>query len=78
MVMDSYNTDMLLGYVATGILRTQADIDALPAGYTILGVAPQLGMLNYQDIRGVNSDKPDGKITADDQEISCRLQHFSD
>jgi len=62
-----YSSDMLLGYIATGILRTQADIDALPQGYTILGVAPQIGMLNYKDIRGPNSDKPDGKITSDDR-----------
>ena len=64
-----YSSDMLLGYIATGIIRTQADLDALPAGYTILGVKPQLGMLNYKDIRGPNSDKPDGKITSDDREF---------
>lgn len=58
----------VFGYVATNILRTQADLDALPAGYTILGQVPRLGMLNYQDIRGPNSDQPDGKITSDDQQ----------
>jgi hypothetical protein len=26
-------------------------------------------MLNYKDIRGVNSDVPDGKITADDRDV---------
>jgi TonB-linked SusC/RagA family outer membrane protein len=57
----------VFGYVADGILRSQKQIDALPAGYTILGKKPQLGMLNYKDLRGVNSDTPDGKITADDQ-----------
>jgi TonB-linked SusC/RagA family outer membrane protein len=55
------------GYIATGILRTQADLDALPEGYTILGQKPQLGMLDYQDLRGPNSDDPDGRITGDDQ-----------
>jgi TonB-linked SusC/RagA family outer membrane protein len=65
----SYTADMLFGYVATGVIRTQADLDALPAGYTILGVPAQLGMINYQDIRGPNSDKPDGKITAEDREF---------
>jgi TonB-linked SusC/RagA family outer membrane protein len=64
-----YSSDMLLGYVAVGVIRTQAELDALPAGYTILGVKPQLGMLNYKDIRGPNSNKPDGKITADDREF---------
>ena len=61
-------TDILFGYVATDILRTQADVDALPPGYTILGEAPRLGMLNYRDIRGPNTDEPDGRITADDRE----------
>lgn len=60
-------TDRIFGYIATGILRTQEEIDKLPAGYTILGVKPQLGMLNYQDLRGPTSDEPDGRITSDDQ-----------
>ena len=67
-----YNTGRIFGYVATGIIRTQADIDALPAGYTILGVAPQLGMLNYKDLRGPVDDKPDGKITSDDREYIAK------
>jgi TonB-linked SusC/RagA family outer membrane protein len=67
-----YDRDMLFGYVATGIIRTQEELDALPANYTILGVKPQLGMLNYRDIRGPNSDKPDGKITADDREFLAK------
>jgi TonB-linked SusC/RagA family outer membrane protein len=66
------NNDQLFGYVADGILRTQADLDALPATYTILGVKPQLGMLNYKDIRGPNDDKPDGRITADDREFLAK------
>lgn len=32
-----YNTDRSMGYVATDIIRTQADLDALPEGYTIFG-----------------------------------------
>jgi len=64
-----YSNDMLLGYIAVGVIRTQAELDALPTGYTILGVKPQLGMLNYKDVRGPNSDKPDGKITSDDREF---------
>jgi TonB-linked SusC/RagA family outer membrane protein len=58
----------IFGYLATDILRTQDDIDALPEGYTINGETPRLGMLNYKDIRGPNSDEPDGRITSDDQE----------
>jgi TonB-linked SusC/RagA family outer membrane protein len=59
-----------LGLIATDVLRTQADIDALPAGWTILGQQPKLGMLNYKDIRGTfGVDEPDGRITNDDQEF---------
>jgi TonB-linked SusC/RagA family outer membrane protein len=64
-------TSSCFGYVYTNMLRTQADIDALPPGYTILGLAPQLGMLNYQDLRGPTSDAPDGKITSDDRSWIC-------
>jgi len=67
-----YNTGRIFGYTAVGILRTQKDLDALPAGYTILGVKPQLGMLNYKDVRGVASDEPDGKITTDDQDFIAK------
>lgn len=63
-----YNTDRKMGYVATDIIRTQSDLDALPEGYTIFGKKPELGMLNYRDIRGVNSDAPDGKIDDNDKE----------
>jgi len=68
------------GYIATGIIRTQADLDALPAGYTVNGAPAQLGMLNYQDLRGprvtapdgtVTNLPPDGKITSDDQAWMC-------
>lgn len=65
----NYKNDQLFGYVATGIIRTQKDLDALPAGYTILGRAPTLGMMNYKDLRGPTSDAPDGKITSDDQQF---------
>lgn len=63
-----YNTDRQMGYVATDIIRTQTELDALPEGYTIFGKKPELGMLNYKDIRGANSDEPDGKIDSNDQE----------
>jgi TonB-linked SusC/RagA family outer membrane protein len=58
-----------LGLIATDVIRTQDDLEALPEGWTILGAAPQLGMLNYKDIRGTYGvDEPDGRITNDDQE----------
>ena len=64
---------VIYGYVSKGIIRTQADIDNIlqknGANYTIFGSAPQLGMLNYQDIRGpLGTDSPDGKIDGNDQQ----------
>ena len=58
----------LYGYDATGIYRTQADLDKLPAGFTINGQAPVLGMLAYKDISSPNG-KPDGKIDSYDQAV---------
>ncbi|MFT3701243.1 MAG: TonB-dependent receptor [Agriterribacter sp.] len=56
------------GYEAAGILRTQADIDKLPSGYTIIGFEPELGRLNYKDISGPDGN-PDGKIDGYDTKI---------
>ncbi|MBW6479025.1 MAG: TonB-dependent receptor [Bacteroidales bacterium] len=64
-----------LGLRAKDVLRTQADVDALPDGYTIYinrfgNMAPQVGLLDYEDIRGTYGvDDPDGRITLDDQEF---------
>lgn len=62
------NTGRRLGYLATEIIRTQEDLDRLPANYTIFGQKPELGMLNYRDLRGANSDEPDGVIDENDQD----------
>lgn len=53
------------GYIATGILRSQAEVDALLASnpnYTIGGQRPQVGFMNFKDVNG------DGKI--DDNDIT--------
>ena len=50
-----------LGLIAKGIIRTQAQLDAILAknpNYTIEGKTPQVGWLDYVDVNG------DGKITA--------------
>jgi len=47
------------GLIATGIIRTQAELNAILAknpNYTIGGQTPQVGWMNYKDING------DGKI----------------
>ncbi|PSL44691.1 TonB-linked SusC/RagA family outer membrane protein [Chitinophaga niastensis] len=64
-------TDMtrITSRIATGMLRTQADVDAFVAAhpnYNYYGIAPQAGQLVYQDISGPDG-KPDGKI--DDWDI---------
>jgi TonB-linked SusC/RagA family outer membrane protein len=62
-------TGGIMGLIATDIIRTQSDLNALPAGYTINGATPRLGMLNFKDIRGATSDAPDGKIDDNDREF---------
>lgn len=60
----TYNSNNY-GYIATGILRTQADVDALLTknpNYTIGGAKPQVGFMNFRDVNG------DGKI--DDNDIT--------
>lgn len=47
------------GLIATGIIRSQAEVDAILAknpNYTINGQVPQVGWMNYKDLNG------DGKI----------------
>jgi TonB-linked SusC/RagA family outer membrane protein len=54
-----YNSNNI-GYIATGILRTQAEVDAVLAknpNYLIGGVKPQVGFMDFEDING------DGQIT---------------
>jgi len=53
------------GYIYTGMIRTQAEVDAILAenpNYTIGGTRPQVGFMNFQDVNG------DGKI--DDNDIT--------
>jgi len=51
------------GLIATGIIRTQAQLNAIlkaNPNYTIEGQKPQLGFMNFEDVNH------DGKINADD------------
>jgi len=55
----TYNSNNI-GYITKGILRTQADVDAILAknpNYLIGGVKPQVGFMDFEDING------DGQIT---------------
>ena len=52
-----------MGYIATGIIRTQAELDAILVknpNYLIDGQRPQVGFMNYEDING------DGIINGND------------
>jgi len=66
--------DYISGLRSDGLLRTQADLDALPEGYTIYGAVPQLGWINYKDISGP-SGEPDNKI--DDWDKVVLYNHSS-
>ena len=58
----TYNSNNY-GYIATGILRTQGEVDALLVknpNYKIGGQKPAVGFLNYKDVNG------DGKINDND------------
>ncbi len=60
------------GYIATGIIRTQADVDAILAknpNYTIGNVKPQIGFMDFKDVNG------DGKI--DDGDITTMYERTS-
>ncbi|WP_316818456.1 TonB-dependent receptor [Pedobacter nyackensis] len=57
------------GLESLGIIRTQAQLDALPSTYTQYGLKPKLGYILYKDIRGANfSEGPDGKV--DDNDVT--------
>ncbi|WP_231926265.1 SusC/RagA family TonB-linked outer membrane protein [Flavobacterium gilvum] len=61
----------LVGYQDTGIIRTQEDLNKLPAGYKIFGATPELGMMNFQDVSGLDG-KPDGVIDSYDQVVIAK------
>jgi TonB-linked SusC/RagA family outer membrane protein len=63
------STDYVAILVSKGILRTQADLDALPADYTIYGKKPILGQLNFEDVSGLTPGVPDGKIDDYDRQV---------
>lgn len=59
--------DRVYGLISKGILRSQADVDKLPAGFTQYGRVPKPGYLLFEDTRGANySEGPDGKIDDND------------
>ena len=56
------------GYIDNGILRTQKDLDALPAGMTFFGAPPTLGSANFKDVSGPGG-APDGKVDGYDRVV---------
>ena len=60
----------ITSYTVTGMIRTQADLDAFVAAnptYKFRGIAPALGQLTYADLSGKDG-KPDGVV--DDWDVS--------
>lgn len=58
------STTRIVERVCTGMIRTQADLEAFKLAnpkYTYYGIAPALGQLTYEDLSGPG-DKPDGKV----------------
>ncbi|WP_109700754.1 SusC/RagA family TonB-linked outer membrane protein [Chitinophaga deserti] len=55
-----------VGYQALGIIRTQADLDKLPADFLINGVRPALGDMLFADLSGP-AGKPDNVVNEYDQ-----------
>jgi TonB-linked SusC/RagA family outer membrane protein len=63
------STDYVACLVSTGIIRTQAELNAIPAGYTIYGLKPTLGSINFEDVSGLTPGVPDGKIDDYDRQV---------
>lgn len=58
----------VVGYKYDKIIRTQADLDALPEDFLVFSRTPKLGMMIYEDLSGPD-DEPDGKIDGYDQTV---------
>src|SRR5699024_10080708 len=70
-----------VGFISTGIIRTQEELDAILAenpDYTIFGQTPELGMLNYKDVGGPDFSGPDGKIDDNDLRHVTKPAEFLD
>jgi len=59
---------IIVGYEYDKIIRTQEDLDALPEGFHVFGATPELGMMIYKDIGGIDG-KPDGYIDGYDKAL---------
>ncbi|MDR8391922.1 SusC/RagA family TonB-linked outer membrane protein [Aliifodinibius sp. S!AR15-10] len=69
------------GYISTGIIRTQEQVDEILADnpdYTIFGQTPEPGMLNYKDVGGPDFSGPDGKIDGWDERYIDREPRMLD
>ncbi|WP_346236683.1 TonB-dependent receptor [Niabella insulamsoli] len=61
---------LVYGYVSKGLVKDQAVIDALPAGFTQFGRDVQLGYVLLEDINGDGfAPGADGKVDVNDQTV---------
>ena len=64
---------VVIGYISKGIVRSQAEIEALPTGYTQFANKIQLGNVLIEDMAGDGfRPGPDGKVDANDRTIISR------
>lgn len=63
------STDYVACLVSKGIIRTQAELNAFPEGYTIYGLKPTIGSIDFEDVSGLTPDVPDGKIDDYDRQV---------
>ena len=70
------STDYVACLVSKGIIRTQAQLDAIPANYTAYGLKPGLGDIWYQDVSGPTAGVPDGIIDDYDRQV-IKGKHYT-
>jgi TonB-linked SusC/RagA family outer membrane protein len=61
----------IVGYQAAGIIRDQQTLNNVPAGHTIFGAKPELGMMDFADVSGPGG-KPDGIIDQYDKVVIAK------
>ncbi len=70
------STDYVAALVSNGIIRTQSQLDAIPANYIAYGLKPRLGDVWYKDVSGPTAGTPDGIIDDFDRQV-IKGEHYA-